>query len=101
LLKAMNSVAGTFPSVHVCLWYFLENLIAASFASVPEFAKNTRSAKEEATSRFASSTCSSSKQITDTDRRYYCNDVQTYNIDLRYELIEINATAVVIQMKAA
>ena len=58
LEKHINSVAGSFASGFECLWNFLANLIAASFASVPEFEKNTRSAKEAATRRFASSICS-------------------------------------------
>lgn len=56
LLKAMNSIGGCFSPECEVLWNFLANLIVASFASVPEFVKKTRSAKEEAVRRFASST---------------------------------------------
>jgi hypothetical protein len=52
----MNSVGGLVESACVCRWYLRENFIAASLASVPEFEKNTRSAKEHSTSRCASFT---------------------------------------------
>ena len=42
---------------------FLENLIAASLASVPELAKKTQSAKEDSTSRLASSTCARARTV--------------------------------------
>lgn len=57
LVNAMKPVATSLSSGWVNLWNFLENLMAASLASVPELQKNTRSAKELATKRFASSIC--------------------------------------------
>lgn len=58
-----SAVASWASAPAVMRAYFRANLMAPSFASVPELQKNTLSPKEVSTSRFASCTCSRNEWV--------------------------------------